>query len=227
MKVIFRSNDYVAKELLGLEGGAEEFVQPLEKYLSDKALIRMSLIIGKNDNALASLDIVDKNLHIFAKDVNCNKVTAIQSVIKKIESQLEKKKGKKEVSRDTFIYNDVDLNSEVFNAIESVEIEEELIAKSKTPRFQRSMDRYEQASNVRYEIDRNAEHLEQLYNIEKTEANTILHKDYLLLEKSIDELCDEFCYLLDKEAEVYPTRRQKKYIESYCEDINKLSLKKK
>ena len=199
MKVIFRSNDQFAKKTLGQLGGAEEWLKPLERYLSDSAIGRLYLFVEENDISLETLDIVDgkKQVHASFKDKNI--LTAVETVIKKCRNQLSKENSNK--SYETIRYNEeynstfesinenVVLESELTSQYDLLEAEQSLTNEKKTSRYNRIMNKYVNYLYRKKDIERAYEHLRVLYSIyDSIDREEISVADYDRLTQSIMQI---------------------------------------
>lgn len=237
MKVIFRSNDQLAKKELGQLGGAEEWLSLLDRYVSDAAIARLSLFID-DGVSLATLDITDgtKQVHSTYKDENS--LTALQTVIKKCINQL--KKYKQNINCDTLRYNNeynmtfdsinesVDIFSDMNDDFALIELESKLAKEKETPRYKKTMDKYMQYINRISDVERANEHLRILYSIyneldkEKTSV-----ADYERLIESINELTDELYLLFSKQECFENNTKDNAYINYIVEEEAKLAKLKK
>lgn len=224
MKVILNKS---AKSCMETSNIVLEKLDSLSKYLSEDAVLSLSLKYkGKQDEA--SLNIVDRGMHVYAKDENILSEVAIYNAIKKCAIQIVKIKDKNLRDRGSFKYNEVDLDANVIDVIDFCEAEEALKKKKKTSRYQRTIDKYVNSLNVSLEYEKNGNHLETLTSIEENQIDTMLHKDYLLLQESIQDLCHEYCDLVDEEAKFYQSQRDQKYVEEAIDDeLNLLKKKRK
>ena len=236
MKVIFRSNNEFAKKTLGVLGGAEEWLKSLSKYLSDEAILRLSLFIDKKEIGEASLDIQDKGLHIHAVDTNQNVVSAIDSVIHKSAYQLVKAKEKS--SRNS-LNNGISSNIDSLNLETSlddeynfIEAEQKLADKKQTSTYVNTMERYVDylygIKALENEIDRAETQLAVLDHILQSEQDTILYRDFVLLNESIKQLNDEINMLLNKKRTYKMNVRDENYVEeALADEFNLLNAKRK
>lgn len=206
MKVIFRSNNRLAKRTLGKDG-AEELLQPLNKYLSDDAVLRLSLFEEGNNINLATLDIIDGSLHVHATEKQENLLTALESVINKCSVQLKKDNIINNFN-DSIRYNDKynyfdnlsdDLEFE-YDVFDLLEVEKKLEAEKRTKKYNHIMNKYVDYLYRKNEIESIQNHLNILYSIySQVDKETITVADYDRLVQSIKDLFDELQLMLEEQ----------------------------
>ena len=237
MKVIFRSNDKLAKKELGQLGGAEEWLGQLDRYVSDSAVAHLSLFID-NSNSLASLDIIDGKTHIHSSIKDENPLTAVQMVIKKCSIQL--KKLKYDFKNDTLRYNDesnatfdgidenVILIPNTVEDFELIELQDKLSKEKETLKYKHTMNKYVDYLFRQNDIDRISEHLRILYSIyNEVDKEQISVADYERLIQSINELTDELYLMLEKQECFENSTKNNIYIDYIIEEEAKLAKLKK
>jgi len=237
MKVIFRSNDELAKKELGQLGGAEEWLSSLDKYVSKTAVARLSLFIDEGI-ALATLDIMDGIKHVHSSCKDENMLTAIQKVIKKCETQL--KKSKYDFSNDTLRYNeefnttfesiskDIVINPETLIDFEFIELEEKLSKEKETSKYKKIMSKYINYLYRNNDIEHTNEHLRILYSIyNEVDKEQISVADYERLVDSINELATELEYMLEMQERFENNTKYNTYINYILEEETRLAKLKR
>lgn len=233
MKVIFRSNDDLAKKELGLLGGAEEWLSCLEKYVSESAIARLSLFID-NGVSFATLDIIDGMKHIHSSQKCKNSISAIQTAIKKCASQL--KKSKFEFTKDTLRYNDEysfnlensDVKPKIFDDFEFVELEDKLSKEKDSSKYKKTINKYINYLYRNNDIERILEHLRILYSIYyELDKEKISVADYERLLESINELTNELEFMLEKQECFENNIKDNAYIDYIISEESKLAKLKK
>ena len=237
MKVIFRSNDPLAKKELGQNGGSEEWLSSLDKYVSEAATVRLSLF---NDNgiSLATLDIIDGLKHVHSSSQNENPLSAVQTVIKKCSNQL--KKSKYDFNNDTIRYNeeinatydnineDYVIVSEIVDEFELVELEEKISKEKETAKYQKIMNKYINYLYRKNDIERINEHLKILYSIySEVNKEEISVADYERLLDSINMLSDELYSMLEMQESFENNKKINNYLNNIIEQETKLAKLKR
>ena len=227
MKVIFRSNDHFAKKTLGQLGGAEEWLKPLNKYLSDSAVARLSLFEENNNISLATLDIIDGSIHVHSSVKSENKLTAVETAIKKCAVQLKKENNINNFSDSIRYYDNIDSNNldedlEVDNIIDEafdlLEVEKTLDAEKKTPKYNYVMNKYINYLYRGNDIEILRNHLNILYTIySNVDKETTTVADYERLTQSISELTEELYSMLEKQDQFENNTRDNSYIDYIIE----------
>ena len=236
MEVIFRSNDSLSKYYLGAGNGAKRWLdQSLGKYLSDSALIRLDMFTTGIDEATATLNIVDGKLHVYAKSNVTSRLTSIEEVIKKATVQLLKHKEKNNlyfgIVDDECFYSDGILNDYKLQE-EILSLEESLNDKKSSKYYKRITNKYVKhlydIKEIEDEIRRAEIQLNVLYNIMDNEFDTILHYDYILLTKSIEQIEKQINLLINKKNKYKMNNRDQEYInETIDEELKILNLKRR
>lgn len=239
MNVIFRSNDQFSNKCLRTLGGAEKWLESLSDYLSEDAILRLTVMIEKF-NFEASLNIEDRGLHIYTKDSNANEAVAINSVINKATMQLVKKKEKslnrepliaKEITTFNKLDEKLEMDSETIHAFEIVEAENRLNEQKETPKYERVTSRYVdylyELENLDVEIDRAEKQLNILFNILVTEKDDMLYREVCLLIDSIDVLQKQIMALTNCRNTYKLNNRDERYIDDVInQELQLLKLKR-
>ena len=238
MKVIFRSNDSFAKKTLGQLGGAEEWLQSLNNYLSEAAVARLSLFVESNDVSLATLDIIDGDLHVHSSQKNKNILTAVESVINKCSVQL--KKHKVGFTNETIRYNDeynvsfdglgenIELNPSINSQFEMLDIEHNLTEEKKTPKYNRIMNKYINYLYRKNDIEQAEEHLRILYSIlDNVNLEEISVAEYTRLTESIVQIEKERNAMITKQCHFETNTKDKLYVDHIIEEEASLAKLKK
>ena len=236
MKVIFRSNDLFANETLGQLGGAEEWLASLGKFLSEEALLRLSLFIETNDVTLATLDIVDGSLHVHSSVKDNNQLTAIESVINKCAVQL--KKNKRSYGNKTIRYNDkmsfdslqeaIELHPSINEQFKMLDVKHSLETEKKTPKYNRIMNKYVNFLYIDNDIEQAEEHLRVLYSIlDNVDLEEISVAEYVRLTESIVQIEKERNSMIEKQTHFETDTKDKLYIDQVIEKEAKLAKLKK
>lgn len=219
MEVIFRSNDEFAKKTLGQLGGAEAFLAPLERYLSDEALARLSLFVDDTSFSFATLDIVDGSRHVHSTYKDKNVLTAMEKVLKKCSNQLKNGKNESYYENDSIRYSTFEDSVEledlsVKEDFELIEIENDLEKEKKTAQYSRIMNKYVNFLYREKEIERVKEHLRILYAIyNDVDKENITVADYERLTESIKQLNDELNSLLSLQYYFNNCKKDNLYID--------------
>lgn len=238
MKVIFRSNNQLAKKILGQLGGAEEWLESLDRYVSDQAIGRLSLFIEENNLSLATLDIVDGSKHVHSSFKDKNAVLAVETVIDKCKNQLSKDKSKK--SRETIRYNeefntsfdsvneDVILKSSLTEQYDLLDAEKSLTNEKNTSRYNRIMNKYVNYLYRKNDIEQAYEHLRVLYSIyENADLEEMSVADYERLKESIIQIECEITSMLNKQKHFESGTKDEMYINTIIEKEYELAKLKK
>jgi len=218
MKVIFRSNDHFAKK--SLRNNADVWVESLEKYLSEAAILRLDLFVNQNNVAKASLNIVDKDLHIYASHEDTSFSVALESVVEKCAKQIVKKQVTNEPC-ETIRYND-EFNTSFEGIDERIENNEmidlafELVNMKKSSKYNRIMNKFASYYDRRYRIEQANEHLRILYfEYDNINEEKMTIADYKRLCASILELEKEVTKLSKKQT----TFENSVKIQEYINDV--------
>lgn len=238
MKVIFRSNNRFAKKTLGQLGGAEEWLQSLEKYLSEDAIARLSLFVESNDVSLATLDVVDGDLHVHSSVKDKNKLTAIESVIGKCAIQL--KKHKVDYTNETIRYNndynvlfdtlqsDIEVDPVIMDCFELMDVEQRLEAEKQTEKYNRIMNKYISYLYRKNDIRRAEDHLRILYSIyDNVDLEEISVAEYERLAQSIVQIEKEINAMINKQYHFESNTKDKLYVDHIIEEEIELAKLKK
>lgn len=226
MKVIFRSNDHFAKK--SLRNNADVWVESLEKYLSEAAILRLDLFVNQNNVAKASLNIVDKDLHIYASHEDTSFSVALESVVEKCAKQIVKKQvtsGYYETIRynDEFnvSFKDIDEYLEDNESLENDEIIDlafELVNMKKSSKYNRIMNKFASYYDRRYRIEQANEHLRILYfEYDNIDEEKMTIADYKRLCASILELEKEVTKLSKKQTTFENSVKVQEYINDVYE----------
>lgn len=234
MKVIFRSNNRFAKK--SLRNNAEVWVESLDKYLSEDAVLRLSLFVNQDNIAKASLNVVDKDLHVYASHEDVSFSVALDSVALKCAKQIVKKQLADKAYRETIRYNDeynvsferlnedIELNPSTQDAFDLVETEANLENMKKTSRYNRTMNRYISYLYRNNKIDQTYDHLRILYSIlDSMDEETMTVADYKRLCESIVELEKEVTNLTRRQTTFENSVRDQEYINNVIEQEAKLA----
>lgn len=225
MKVIFRSNNHFAKK--SLRNNANVWVESLDKYLSEDAVLRLSLFVNQDNVAKASLNIVDKDLHIYATHEDVSFSVALESVVEKCAKQIVKKQSNDKTYKDTIRDNGVsfesemdtfELDSSTQDAFLLVETEKKLSNMKKTSRYNRTMNRYISYLYRNNKIEQTYDHLRVLYSIlDSMDEEEMTVADHKRLLASIMELEKEVTNLTRRQATFENSVRDQEYINDVYE----------
>lgn len=242
MKIIVKSNNhFVKKTLVGL-GGAEAWLKSLSKYLSDDAVVTLSLLTNKKDFAEVTLEIHDGKLYINSKSNNEDIVNAVNSVISKSAVQLKKSRDKKtnfsliNKKENILTFDEMaeefDLNPDVLSGYELLNAEKALAERKMTSEYIHTTEKYVDylygVKDIENEIVKAEEHLAVLNHILETEINTMLYIDYVALQESIKQIKTEIKVLKNRKVFYKMNVRDERYINQVIEEeLNILNLKRK
>lgn len=221
MKVIFRSNNHFAKK--SLRNNAEVWVESLDKYLSDDAVLNLSLFVNQDNIATAKLNIVDKDLHVHATHEDVSFSVALESVVEKCAKQIVKKQSSDKTYRETVRFNDendssYELDSSTQDAFLLVETERKLANMKKTSRYNRTMNRYVSYLYRNNKIEQTYEHLRVLYSIlDSMDEEEMTVADHKRLLASIMQLEKEVTNLTRRQATFENSVRDQEYINDVYE----------
>lgn len=227
MKVIFRSNNHFAKK--SLRNNAEVWVESLNKYLSDDAVLNLSLFVNEDNIATAKLNIVDKNLHVHATHEDVSFSVALESVVEKCAKQIVKKQSNDKTFRDTVRFNNefstfeeldenIELDPSTKDAFLFVETERKLANMKKTSRYNRTINRYLSYLYRNNKIERTYEHLRVLYSIlDSMDEEKMTVADHKRLLASIMQLEKEVTNLTRRQATFENSIRDQEYINDVYE----------
>ena len=233
MNVIFKSNDSLSQRFLGRENGAHEWIQKsLGNFLSEGAIVRLSLFTNGIDEAVSTLNIVDGSTHVYAKSKVSSRLGAIEEVIKKAKVQFIRNKNNKKSFDNILSYDEEELYADYsldgYRTTEKVlALENALNKKKKSSQYQKTTDKFVNYLYLENEIERAENQLNVLYNIKENEKNSILHVDYVLLVQSIEQLKNEINSLIEQ-SRTMMSNSEKAYIDKVVDDeLNILSLKRR
>lgn len=221
MKVIFRSNNHFAKK--SLRNNAEVWVESLDKYLSDDAVLNLSLFVNQDNIATAKLNIVDKDLHVHATHEDVSFSVALESVVEKCAKQIVKKLSNDKTYRETVRFNDendtsYELDSSTQDAFLLIETERKLANMKKTSRYNRTMNRYVSYLYRNNKIEQTYEHLRVLYSIlDSMDEEEMTVADHKRLLASIMQLEKEVTNLTRRQATFENSVRDQEYINDVYE----------
>lgn len=221
MKVIFRSNNHFAKK--SLRNNAEVWVESLDKYLSDDAVLNLSLFVNQDNIATAKLNIVDKDLHVHATHEDVSFSVALESVVEKCAKQIVKKQSNDKTYRETVRFNDendtsYELDSSTQDAFLLIETERKLANMKKTSRYNRTMNRYVSYLYRNNKIEQTYEHLRVLYSIlDSMDEEEMTVADHKRLLASIMQLEKEVTNLTRRQATFENSVRDQEYINDVYE----------
>ncbi len=223
MKVIFRSNNHFAKK--SLRNNAEVWVESLNKYLSDAAVLNLSLFVNQDNVATAKLNIVDKDIHVHATHEDVSFSVALESVVEKCAKQIVKKQSSDKTYREIVRFND-EIDSSYENGLDSstqdafliVETERKLANMKKTSRYNRTMNRYVSYLYRNNKIDQTYEHLRVLYSIlDSMDEEEMTVADHKRLLASIMQLEKEVTNLTRRQTTFENSVRDQEYINDVYE----------
>jgi len=238
MKVIFRSNDHFAKK--SLRNNADVWVESLEKYLSEAAILRLDLFVNQNNVAKASLNIVDKDLHVYASHEDVSFSVALDSVVQKCAKQIIKNQLADKSYKETIRYNDeynvsfdglgenIELNTSINSQFEMLDIEHNLTEEKKTPKYNRIMNKYINYLYRKNDIEQAEEHLRILYSIlDNVNLEEISVAEYARLTESIVQVEKERNAMITKQCHFETNTKDKLYVDHIIEEEASLAKLKK
>ena len=221
MKVIFKSDNHFSEKRI--KNNAEVWDESLNKYLSDDAVLNLSLFVNQDNIATAKLNIVDKNLHVHATHEDVGFSVALESVVEKCAKQIVKKQSSDKTYRETVRFNDendssYELDSSTQDAFLLVETERKLSNMKKTSRYSRTMNRYVSYLYRNNKIEQTYEHLRVLYSIlDSMDEEKMTVADHKRLLASIMQLEKEVTNLTRRQATFENSIRDQEYINDVYE----------
>lgn len=221
MKVIFKSDNHFSEKRI--KNNAEVWVESLDKYLSDDAVLNLSLFVNQDNIATAKLNIVDKDLHVHATHEDVSFSVALESVVEKCAKQIIKKQSNDKTYRETVRFNDendssYELDSSTQDAFLLVETERKLANMKKTSRYNRTMNRYVSYLYRNNKIEQTYEHLRVLYSIlDSMDEEEMTVADHKRLLASIMQLEKEVTNLTRRQATFENSVRDQEYINDIYE----------
>jgi len=230
MKVTFKVNHQNTNECFGKKGTPNNWLKSIEKYLGDEAVVELAVLATKNIN-LATLSIKDDGVEVYASAENKVMANAIDEVIQKSSSQLEKNKERENnFSTDTIRYSDkysafemLNINEDLNNDLELVETEKKLATIRKTQQYNTTMNKYISYLFRENEIDRAIQQFNILFNIYyNVDPEIMTVADYNRLVESLIQIGEEIAALQRQQCQFENNTKDQKYINNVIDDEYKL-----